>query len=149
MADKTYKMVVTLSNGSTVDAGTFVAPQGPQGPQGPSGALSDWQDATFDTVLQDGTYFIKLINTAGDPDQSAVVTIVGGNSCFFEIYTKIIDNNIVTYYEHFSQGKINAKADIVQLVGIDEAHLTETPQIMFMKDNITGSFQKYQYILLK
>ena len=38
MADKTYKMVVTLSNGNTVDAGTFVAPQGPQGIKGDTGA---------------------------------------------------------------------------------------------------------------
>ena len=38
MSDKTYKMVVTLSNGSTVDAGTFVAPQGPQGVKGDTGA---------------------------------------------------------------------------------------------------------------
>ncbi len=38
MADKTYKMVVTLSNGSTVDAGTFVAPQGPKGDTGAKGA---------------------------------------------------------------------------------------------------------------
>lgn len=38
MADKTYKMTVTLSNGTTVEAGTFVAPQGPQGEQGPKGA---------------------------------------------------------------------------------------------------------------
>ena len=37
MADKTYKMTVTLSNGNTVDAGTFVAPQGPQGPKGDTG----------------------------------------------------------------------------------------------------------------
>ena len=37
MADKTYKMTVALSNGNTVDAGTFVAPQGPQGLQGPQG----------------------------------------------------------------------------------------------------------------
>ena len=146
MADKTYRMTVTLSDGSTVDAGTFVAPQGPQGP---SGAFPDWQDATFDTVLQDGTYLVKLINTADDPDQTAVVTIVGGNSGYFEIYTKIIDNNIVTYYEHFSQGKISAKADIVQLLGIDETHPSQAATIMFMKDNITGSFQKYQYIILK
>ena len=34
MADKTYKMTVTLSDGSTVDAGTFVAPQGPKGDTG-------------------------------------------------------------------------------------------------------------------
>lgn len=37
MADKTYRMTVTLSDGSTVDAGTFVAPQGPQGIQGVKG----------------------------------------------------------------------------------------------------------------
>ena len=30
-------MTVALSNGNTVDAGTFVAPQGPQGPQGLQG----------------------------------------------------------------------------------------------------------------
>ena len=38
MADKTYKMVVTVSNGNTVDAGIFVAPQGPQGVKGDTGA---------------------------------------------------------------------------------------------------------------
>ena len=37
MADKTYKMTVSLSDGSTIDAGTFVAPQGPQGIQGIQG----------------------------------------------------------------------------------------------------------------
>ena len=34
MADKTYRMTVTLSDGSIVDAGTFVAPQGPKGDTG-------------------------------------------------------------------------------------------------------------------
>ena len=44
MADKTYKMTVSLSDGSTVVAGTFIAPQGPkgdtgaQGPKGNTGA---------------------------------------------------------------------------------------------------------------
>ena len=38
MANKTYKMTVSLSDGSTVDAGTFVAPQGPQGLKGDTGA---------------------------------------------------------------------------------------------------------------
>ena len=37
MADKTYRMIVTLSDGNTVDAGTFIAPQGSQGPQGQKG----------------------------------------------------------------------------------------------------------------
>ena len=41
MANKTYKMTVSLSDGSTVDAGTFVAPQGPQGVKGDKGAKGD------------------------------------------------------------------------------------------------------------
>ena len=44
MADKTYRMTVALSNGSTVNAGTFVAPQGPKGDtgaQGPQGLKGD------------------------------------------------------------------------------------------------------------
>lgn len=40
MADKTYKMQVTLTDNRVLDAGTFVAPQGPQGPQGPAGSNS-------------------------------------------------------------------------------------------------------------
>lgn len=43
MADKTYKLEFTLSDGTKINAGTFTAPQGPQGvkgdigPQGPQG----------------------------------------------------------------------------------------------------------------
>ena len=37
MADKTYKMQVTLTNDTVVEAGTFIVPEGPQGPQGPKG----------------------------------------------------------------------------------------------------------------
>lgn len=37
MADKTYKMQVTLTDNRVIDAGTFVAPQGPQGPKGDRG----------------------------------------------------------------------------------------------------------------
>ena len=61
MADKTYRMTVSFSDGSTVDAGTFVAPQGPVGPQGPSGALGDWQNLTADTELNDGVYIFTVI----------------------------------------------------------------------------------------
>lgn len=41
MANKTYKMTVSLSDGSTVDAGTFVAPQGPKGDTGAQGPKGD------------------------------------------------------------------------------------------------------------
>lgn len=38
MADATYKMQITLSDGSTIDAGNFTAPQGPAGATGAKGA---------------------------------------------------------------------------------------------------------------
>lgn len=60
MADKTYKMTVTLSNGERLNAGTFVAPEGPQGP---SGALDDPQYGDKDTFLQ-GTYLIRPAATS-------------------------------------------------------------------------------------
>ena len=41
MADKTYKMKVTLTDNRVIDAGTFVSPQGPQGPRGPQGPKGD------------------------------------------------------------------------------------------------------------
>lgn len=41
MADKTYKMTVGLSNGVTLDAGTFIAPQGPKGDRGAQGPKGD------------------------------------------------------------------------------------------------------------
>lgn len=37
MADLTYKMTVTLTDGTEIDAGNFTAPQGPAGPAGPDG----------------------------------------------------------------------------------------------------------------
>lgn len=56
MADKIYEMTVKLSNGESLYAGKFVAPQGPAGP---SGALGDWVEAQPETVLSEGLYIIK------------------------------------------------------------------------------------------
>ena len=105
MADKTYRMTVRLSNGDTINAGTFVAPQGPQGvqgargPQGPqgipgepgepgqqgaSGAINDWtiDQIPNSTILSDGTYLIK-IKIDGYPENPrpiGVIDIVGGTT---------------------------------------------------------------------
>lgn len=45
MADKIYKLLMTLSNGATVDAGNIVVPQGAQGIQGVQGPKGDKGDA--------------------------------------------------------------------------------------------------------
>lgn len=50
MADKNYKMTVKLSNGTTVDAGTFTAPQGPTGATGAAGAKGDPGNSTLKSV---------------------------------------------------------------------------------------------------
>jgi len=41
MADKTYKLEFTLSDGTKINAGTFTAPQGPQGAQGTQGVQGE------------------------------------------------------------------------------------------------------------
>ena len=41
MADKTYKMQVTLTNDTVVEAGTFIVPQGPKGDTGAQGPKGD------------------------------------------------------------------------------------------------------------
>lgn len=71
MADKTYKMQVTLTDNRVLDAGTFVAPQGPQGPQGPAGSNSpillsqNYGDGSGNiTISSNGTmYYSKRSNT--------------------------------------------------------------------------------------
>ena len=55
MADKTYKMTVALSDGSTVDAGRFVSPQGPQGAQGIQGVQGEQGKSVFYSTAPSGT----------------------------------------------------------------------------------------------
>ena len=77
-------MTVSLSDGSTVDAGTFVAPQGPkgdtgpqgpqgekgatgpQGPQGPQGTLGEWISTTAAnfTAEYNSMYLIYLVSSS-------------------------------------------------------------------------------------
>lgn len=133
MADKTYKMVVTLSNGSTVDAGTFVAPQGPQGPQGPSGALSDWQIANANTELEDGTYLVTITNFQG----AGFVRILDGKAqALVSYYASPEDNNVTEIQIEFN----NKKYSQIVIASISSGSV----QTQAITD-----FQQYQYIRLK
>lgn len=126
MADKTYKMVVTLSNGSTVDAGTFVAPQGP------SGALSNWQVATANTELEDGTYLVTITNFVG----AGIVRILDGQAqALISYYAAPADNNVTAIQIEFNHKKYS---QIVMAVISSGAVQTQA---------ITD-FQEYQYIKL-
>ena len=157
MADKTYRMTVALSDGSTVDAGTFVAPQGPQGvkgdtgpqgpkgdtgpqgpqgpigPQGPSGALSDWQVATANTELEDGTYLVAITNFVG----AGIVRIIDGQAqALVSYYAAPADNNVTEIQIEFNNKKYS---QIVMTVISSGSVQTQA---------ITD-FQEYQYIKLK
>lgn len=113
MADKTYKMTVSLSDGSTVDAGTFVAPQGPQGPQGiqgkigpqgpagpqgpvgpqgPSGVLGELQNWSDTSVLtEEGLYEIVTTEYPYDGNKTLFVRYEQGKpnngACWVSVAT--------------------------------------------------------------
>ena len=150
-------MTVSLSDGSTVDAGTFVAPQGPQGvkgdtgpqgpkgdtgpqgpqgpvgPQGPSGALSDWQIANANTELEDGTYLVAITNFVG----AGVVRIIDGQAqALVSYYAAPADNNVSEIQIEFNNKKYS---QIVMAVISSGSVQTQA---------ITD-FQEYQYIRLK
>lgn len=156
MADKTYKMTVTLSDGRSVNAGTFTAPQGPQGtrgpqgpvgpegpqgpvgprgpegPQGPSGALSDWQIATADTELEDGTYLVAITNFVG----AGVVRMYQGQAqSLVSYYASAADSNVTEIQIEFNHKKYSKIVMVVISTGSVQAQ------------EITD-FQQYQYIKL-
>lgn len=140
MADKTYKMEVTLSNGSTVDAGTFVVPQGPQGP---AGALEDWQTATMDTELSDGTYLIKMPKIYDENvDTVAIVYIEGGKSENFITSISAEDTTLVIYLNNFINKKLSPTQNASQIIDYGNNQTQVIVQPITKTDN-------YQYIKMK
>ena len=119
MADKTYKMTVGLSNGTILDAGTFVAPQGPQGlrgatgpqgpegPQGPAGGIGKWTEAIANDILEDGLYVIGINNMVGITEinngQSAPIlfALSIGTAAKSSIYTfgQVYGNTLSRYWK--------------------------------------------------
>lgn len=140
MADKTYRMTVKLSNGNTVDAGTFVAPQGPAGPQGPtgqqgaSGAINDWTVAATTTVLSDGTYLIRLHTQDVTGIPLGIVEIQNGGSSY-TVCGASTGGELYLYMTVFKRGKIGK----LSVVTIGENK--------FYTDSYTLS--SYDYIKLK
>ena len=105
MADKTYKMQVTLTDNRVLDAGTFVAPQGPQGPQGPAGSNSpillsqNYNDGGGNVVLStSGTmYYAKRSSTgalSGTSGGTSVNNLTLGTTDEYFIIIKGTGSNI-------------------------------------------------------
>lgn len=170
MADKTYKMTVSLSDGSTVDAGTFVAPQGPQGPQGiqgeigpqgpqgpqgpegpqgpagQGGGLGDWQNATLDTELDDGTYLIQMIpSVTGQDAKVNIVLLTDGQSQQFTVLYHLITFGIIQQQcAYFTSKKLYAKTASVVIAKNEEGISME-----FSEENLNENYSGYKYIKLK
>ena len=139
MADKTYRMTVSLSDGSTVDAGTFVAPQGPQGPEGPQGPqgpaggpMGNWVTASIDTELESGkTYIVKV-----DAILFTLVALFTMTDFINALPAMVVgvaykDNGVITEY---SLDTYTIKVNSKKLVGLT------TTQLKFTENggNVTG-----------
>ena len=122
-------------------------PQGPEGPQGPSGVLGEWQTATMDTELSDGTYLIKFSPIYPENTYSvATVYIEGGKSEKIISTIQQDSNNLVFYINAFVNKKLSPTQNLVHCIGIDEDNPTATTQILFMNTQKTDN---YQYIKMK
>ena len=161
MADKTYRITVSLSDGSTVDAGTFVAPQGPQGiqgkigpqgpvgpegpqgpagPQGPSGVLGDWQTLTATTELADGIYLFTASYFVG----AGIGKIVGGQgSITLCLYTDTVETQLLQI--DFSSKKFSRYVmTILSYSGTSQPTISAQE----IRDLSGGGFGDIKYILL-
>lgn len=130
MADKTYKMTVTLSNGDRLNAGTFVAPQGPRGPQGPSGALPAPTYGDGETTLENGVYLVRpestgcwgLLTVPGDASATGNIDAIYGNA------DGGIDIHVI-----FAQGHSLGKPVFM--------HISATGAVSFTQENEVPPFQ--------
>lgn len=99
MADKTYRMTVGLSNGQSLDAGTFVAPQGPQGPAGESGGIDNWKNYTNTTRFENNSlYIIDIIDNVTELDNIALLYTNGTGAGSFGFSSCSVD----TDYKYWS-----------------------------------------------
>ena len=150
-------MTVSLSDGSTVDAGTFVAPQGPQGPQGvkgdtgaqgpqgpegpqgpvgpqgPSGALGEWQNATPETALEDGMYIFNIGGLVG------LGNIVNGDCGGITLQTRVQQNALQVVSATIKNGKLTSEG----LLSI----MKSNSELLFSLMPLT--VENYQYIKMK
>lgn len=120
-----------------------VGPQGPEGPQGPSGVLGEWQTATMDTELTDGTYLVKMAKIYDDNvDTVAIVYINGGKSENFitSIFTE--GSSVAIYLNNFINKKLSPTQNTLQIIDYGNNQTQVMVQPITKTDN-------YQYIKMK
>lgn len=84
MADKNYRMTINLSDGTSIDAGTFTAPQGPQGEQGPAGSTTAATDRHVNKSITSTGTDNEIMMCEAQTSKHSV--FVGGVSCGDSFY---------------------------------------------------------------
>ena len=113
MADKTYRMTVGLSNGSTLDAGTFIAPQGP------AGSLLNWSayKTANDFSLPENEYGVYLIDRKSTTSNMHEIS--------FLVYTQEgIETGGIFFKNNFSAFRIDTYFIESGIEGISETTIT-------------------------
>lgn len=118
---------------------------GPRGPQGPPGVLGEWQTATMDTELTDGTYLVKMPKIYDENVETvAIVYINGGKSENFitSILTFPTGNTFALFVNNFINKKLSPTQTALQILdyGNNQTQVIVLP--LTKTDN-------YQYIKMK
>lgn len=121
MADKTYKMQVTLTDNRVLDAGTFVAPQGPQGPQGPKGESGGGSVQCF------------FLSTEGNGGPYTIISPSGNTTG----YTKRVKTGALTAFNSFTS--VEFEEDVEYTFFINNA----TGKHIYINDSGGESFVDY------
>ena len=74
MADRSYKLTLTLDNGKTIDAGTITAPQGPTGAKGTTFTPSVSEAGVLSWTNDGGLTNPASVNIKGPKGDDAVIT---------------------------------------------------------------------------
>ena len=126
MADKTYKMTVTLSDGNTVDAGTFVAPQGPAGSAINWSEYKQASDFSF-PVDEYGVYLIDQKSTLSNQHNISIVVVTQDN----------IETGGIFFKENYGGYVINTYYFDNGILGINETTIGFPDSVTPI--NLTGS----------
>ena len=107
MADKIYRMTVKLSDGSSIDAGTFVAPQGP------NGIFGTWQTLDTNTFVfeKNSIYLLEMLGSVGICSTGSFPA----TATFSSVSSYSGGIGTIRTLKINSSGKIEENADVISL----------------------------------
>lgn len=107
------------------------------------GGIGNWQNATLDTELDDGTYLIQMIPsiTGQDAKVNTVLLTDGQSQQFAVLYRLIVEGLIQQQCAYFTSKKLYAKTASV-LIFKNEQQIN----MEFSEENLNENYSGYKYI---